>query len=174
MVAYAAGAILAPVMTRYVDKARLLMILMAIVAVLSLLFFFVPKDMLWAIFALNILISLALGPKSPLTWSMYADTADYNEWKTGRRATAMTFSAATFAQKIGGSLGSAGMLWVLAAIGYAANQAQSGASETGIALLQTAIPGCFAVLAVFVVRYYRLTGPQLKSIQEVLDRDNAA
>ncbi len=174
MIAYAAGAVFAPVMTRYVDKARLLMILMTIVAVLSLLFYFVPKDMLWAIFTLNVLISLALGPKSPLTWSMYADTADYNEWKTGRRATAMTFSAATFAQKIGGSLGSAGMLWVLAAIGYAANQAQSGASVTGIALLQTAIPGCFAVLAVFVTRYYRLSGSELKSIQEALDRDNAA
>lgn len=174
MLAYAAGAMLAPVMTRFIDKARLLMILMAVVAVLSLIFYFVPKDMLWAIFALNILISLALGPKSPLTWSMYADTADYNEWKTGRRATAMTFSAATFAQKLGGSLGSAGMLWVLAAIGYAANQAQSGASGTGIALLQTAIPGSFALLAVFVVRYYRLSGPQLKSIQEALDRGNAA
>lgn len=174
MLAYAAGAVLAPVMTRYVDKARLLMILMAIVAVLSLLFYFVPKDMLWAIFTLNILISLALGPKSPLTWSMYADTADYNEWKTGRRATAMTFSAATFAQKVGGSLGSAGMLWVLAAIGYAANQAQSGASETGIALLQTAIPGIFALLAVLVTRHYTLTGPQLKSIQEALDRGHRA
>jgi glycoside/pentoside/hexuronide:cation symporter, GPH family len=170
MLAYAAGAVLAPVLTRYVDKPRLLMILMGIVAALSLLFFFVPKDMIWAIFTLNILISLALGPKSPLTWSMYADTADYNEWKTGRRATAMTFSAATFAQKIGGSLGSAGMLWVLAAIGYAANQAQSGASETGIALLQTAIPGVFALLAVIVTRHYTLSGPQLKSIQEALDR----
>jgi GPH family glycoside/pentoside/hexuronide:cation symporter len=29
---------------------------------------------------------------------MYADTADYNEWRTGRRATAMTFAAATFSQ----------------------------------------------------------------------------
>jgi GPH family glycoside/pentoside/hexuronide:cation symporter len=32
---------------------------------------------------------------------MYADTADYNEWRTGRRATAMTFAAATFSQKLG-------------------------------------------------------------------------
>lgn len=172
MVAYATGAVLAPVMTRYVDKARLLMILMGIVGSLSILFYFVPKDMIWAIFTLNILISLALGPKSPLTWSMYADTADYNEWKTGRRATAMTFSAATFAQKLGGSLGSAGMLWVLAAIGYAANQAQSGASETGIALLQTAIPGFFAVLAVFVTAFYKLSGKELLQIQEALDHDD--
>ena len=168
MIAYAAGALLAPVMTRYLDKAKLLMVLMAIVGTLSILFFFVPKDMIWAMFTLNILISLALGPKSPLTWSMYADTADFNEWKHGRRATAMTFSAATFAQKLGGSLGSAGMLWVLAAIGYAANQAQSGASQTGIALLQTVIPGLFALIAVFVTRFYKLTGKQLEQIQQDL------
>lgn len=168
MVAYAAGALLAPVMTRYMDKARLLMLLMAIVGALSFLFYFVPKDMIWAIFTLNILISLSLGPKSPLTWSMYADTADFNEWKNGRRATAMTFAAASFAQKLGGSLGSAGMLWILAAIGYAANQAQSGASQTGIALLQTAIPGVFALIAVAVTAFYDLTGKQLEHIQQDL------
>ena len=168
MIAYAAGAIMAPVMTRYLDKAKLLMLLMSIVGALSILFYFVPKDMIWAMFTLNILISLALGPKSPLTWSMYADTADYNEWKHGRRATAMTFSAATFAQKLGGSLGSAGMLWVLAAIGYTAHQAQSGASQTGIALLQTAIPGVFALIAVVVTSFYDLTGKQLERIQKDL------
>ncbi len=169
MLAYGAGAVAAPVMTRFVDKAKLLMILMGIVGTLSILFFFVPRDMIWAMFTLNILISLALGPKSPLTWSMYADTADYNEWRNGRRATAMTFSAATFAQKLGGSLGSAGMLWLLATIGYAANQAQSDASQTGIALLQTAIPGLFAFLAVFVTRYYQLTGRELQQIQHELE-----
>lgn len=168
MVAYAGGALLAPVMTRFIDKARLLMLLMGIVGGLSVLFYFVPKDMIWAMFTLNILISLSLGPKSPLTWSMYADTADYNEWKNGRRATAMTFSAASFAQKLGGSLGSAGMLWILAAIGYVANEAQSGASRSGIALLQTALPGLFALVAVVVIRFYDLTGAQLERIQQDL------
>lgn len=174
MIAYATGAVLAPVMTRYVDKAKLLALLMGIVCALSVLFYFVPRDTIWAIFTLNILISLALGPKSPLTWSMYADTADYNEWMNGRRATAMTFAAATFSQKLGGSLGSAGMLWVLAVLGYVAKQEQSGASQTGIALLQTAIPGVFALLAVIAVRYYRLTGRQLAAIQNELDRRNEA
>ena len=174
MLAYAAGAVMAPVMTRYIDKAKLLMLLMTIVGVLSIVFYFVPKDMIWAMFTLNILISLALGPKSPLTWSMYADTADYNEWLNGRRATAMTFSAATFSQKLGGSLGSAGMLWILAAIGYAANQAQTGASQSGIAMLQTLIPGLFALIAVAVTRLYGLTGTQLEKIQlELQERDVA-
>lgn len=168
MIAYAVGALLAPVLTKFIDKTRLLMILMAIVGILSILFYFVPKDMIWAMFALNILISLALGPKSPLTWSMYADTADYNEWKNGNRATAMTFSAATFSQKLGGAMGSAGMLWILAGIGYVANKAQSGASQNGIALLQTVIPGIFALIAVFVTNFYSLTGEQLENIQKEL------
>jgi glycoside/pentoside/hexuronide:cation symporter, GPH family len=174
MIAYAAGALLAPVMTKFVDKTRLLMILMGIVGVLSVMFYFVPKDWIGTMFALNILISLALGPKSPLTWSMYADTADYNEWKNGNRATAMTFAAATFSQKLGGALGSAGMLWVLAAIGYAANQAQTGASQTGIALLQTVVPGVFALIAVFVTGFYTLSGEQLEQIQKDLSEREAA
>ena len=169
MVAYGVGAVFAPVLTRYVDKARLLMVLMSIVGVLSIAFFFVPPDKIWAIFTLNILISIAMGPKAPLTWSMYADTADFNEWKNGRRATAMTFSAATFAQKLGASLGSAGMLWVLGAIGYVANSAQSDASQTGIALLQTAVPGIFALIAVVVTGLYTLTGSELQRIQDDLE-----
>ncbi|MEO0972434.1 MAG: glycoside-pentoside-hexuronide (GPH):cation symporter [Pseudomonadota bacterium] len=170
MIAYACGALAAPVMTRYVDKAKLLMGLMLIVGVLSIAFYFVPRDMIWLIFTFNVLISLALGPKSPLTWSMYADTADYNEWQKGRRATAMTFSAATFSQKLGGSLGSAGMLWMLAAIGYAANVAQDGASKMGIALLQTAIPGVFALVAVAVTACYTLSGAELARIQRDLEQ----
>lgn len=169
MIAYAAGALCAPLLTRYIDKAKLLMLLMGIVGVLSISFYFVPKDMIWAMFTLNILISLALGPKSPITWSMYADTADFNEWKNGRRATAMTFSAATFSQKLGGALGSAGMLWVLATIGYVANEAQSGASQNGIALLQTAVPGVLALIAMCVAHHYTLTGEQLTKIQTELE-----
>ncbi len=255
MAAYAVGAAFAPLMTRFLDKAKLLMLLMAIVATCSIAFTFVPKpdvngvvnisdntattaiaadlvvddiqsdaqyqwfkhEKFWWVFThkvpiegatqseltvteesgtvlsveitqaadgttevldsgalpfeivlmflFNVLISLALGPKSPLTWSMYADAADFTEWQTGRRATAMTFSAATFSQKLGGALGSAIMLWVLSALGYAANQAQSGASQLGIVILQTAGPGFFALTAVFVTRFYTLTGPQLETIQ---------
>jgi GPH family glycoside/pentoside/hexuronide:cation symporter len=173
MLAYAAGAAAAPLLIRLFDKARLLAVLMLLVALLSFAFWFVGPDQIALIFALNILISLALGPKSPLTWSMYADSADYGEWKHGRRATAMTFAAATFSQKLGGSLGSAALLWVLAAIGYAANSAQSGASATGIQLLQTLLPGLFALLAAGLAFAYPLTGAQLQAVQRELQQRDA-
>ena len=158
------GAAATPLLTKFIDKTKLLLILMAGVCVFSFVFYFVPKDAIGLMFTLNILISLCLGPKSPLTWSMYADTADYTEWKTGRRATGMTFSAATFSQKLGGAIGSASMLWVLAGFGYVANEAQSDASQTGIQLLQTIMPGVFAAIAALVVVFYPLTSEKLEDI----------
>lgn len=168
MIALAVGAASTPLLTKFIDKRRLLMILMAIVAVLSVTFYFVPKDNIVLIFSLQILIGLALGPKSPLVFSMYADTADFSEWRTGRRATAMIFSAAAFAQKLGGALAGAMIGWLLASLGYVANQAQTGASEQGIVLLMTLIPGVFAATAIPIIWLYPLNDKKLKDVQDEL------
>ena len=50
-------------------------------------------DQLGLIYGINALGSITGGPLSALLWAMYADTADYAEWKTGRRATGLIFSA---------------------------------------------------------------------------------
>jgi len=168
MIALAIGAAVTPILTRFFDKRRLLMSLMTIVAILSATFYFVPSNNIPLMFALQIMIGLALGPKSPLVFSMYADTADFSEWKTGRRATAMIFSAAAFAQKLGGALAGALIGWMLASLGYVANQAQSGASEHGIVLLMTLIPAVFAAIAVPIIWFYPLNDHKLKHLQEEL------
>lgn len=166
MIALAIGAASTPLLTKLMDKRKLLMVLMSIVAVLSAIFYMVPKDNIALMFALQIAIGLALGPKSPLVFSMYADTADYSFWRTGRRATAMIFSAAAFAQKLGGALAGAMIGWLLSSMGYVANQAQSGASENGIVLLMTLIPAIFAALAVPLLALYPLSNQQLEHIQK--------
>ncbi len=175
-VALAVGAALTPVMTRFVDKRRLMMWLMAGVGVLSCAMYFVPPDAIWLLFVINTAIGLLLGPKSPLAFSMYADCADYTEWKTGRRATAMTFAAATFSQKLGGALATAAIAWMLAALGYVANEAQSDASQQGIALLLTVIPGIVALLAAGVMHFYPLDDAALAGVQRDLQarRDQIA
>jgi glycoside/pentoside/hexuronide:cation symporter, GPH family len=163
--ALAVGAACTPLLTRFVDKRRLLMWLMAGVGVLSCAMYWVPREAIGTMFALNLLIGLLLGPKSPLAFSMYADCADYTEWKTGRRATALTFAAAAFSQKFGGALASAAIAWMLAAMGYVANQAQSDASRMGIVLLLTVIPGLVALLAAWVMRAYPLDDAALAQVQ---------
>lgn len=170
MIALAIGAASTPLLTRLLDKKRLLLLLMLIVALLSVGFYFVPNDNIPLMFTLQILIGLALGPKSPLVFSMYADTADYSEWKTGRRATAMIFSAAAFAQKLGGAVAGAMIGWTLASFGYVANQAQSGASTEGIVVLMTIVPGIFAFLSVGFIWLYPLSDKKLFDVQTKLQQ----
>jgi GPH family glycoside/pentoside/hexuronide:cation symporter len=165
MAAAALGASITPVLTRFLDKKLLLMVLMSATGILSVAFFFIPKDQIAWMFALQIAIGLVLGPKSPLAFAMYADTADYNEWRTGRRATAMTFAAATFSQKLGTALAAVVMGWVFTALGYVANATQTPASQTGIVLLISFIPAVFAFLAVAVMFFYRLDNRTLARIQ---------
>jgi len=167
-IALALGAASTPLMTRFVDKKKLMVILMWIVGVLSCGMYFVPQNNITAMFVINTLIGFALGPKSPLAFSMYADTADYTEWKTGRRATAMTFAAATFSQKLGGAIASATIAWMLAGMGYVANEAQSDASKMGIVLLLTVIPGVIAFIAAFSMRFYELDNDTLAQVQTEL------
>ncbi len=168
MAAAAAGAALTPLMTKFIDKKILMMLLMSVTAILSCAFFFVSKDQVELMFALQIAMGLALGPKSPLAFSMYADTADYNEWRTGRRATAMTFAAATFSQKLGTALAAAVIGSVFTALGYVANAVQSSASQNGIVLLMSFIPAIFALLAVGVMFFYNLDNKKLIEIQSDL------
>ena len=117
------------------------------------------------IFVLNFLISIALGFKPPITWGMYADVADFNEWRFGRRATAMTFSATTFSQKLGSTVGSAAILATLAVMGYEANTIQGNGSVQAIVYMQSIIPGLLALLAAATLIFYNLDQSKLDKIQ---------
>ena len=170
------GAILSGYVARFVDKRRLLIGALLIAGLLSVALTFVPKPSvevgpplaIFEIFGLNLLISIALGFKAPITWAMYADVADYNEWRTGRRATAMTFSATTFSQKLGSAGGSAILLTVLSALGYSAGEMQSGASVAGIVYMQSLVPGLLAMVTAAILYGYALDAAVLQRIQQAL------
>ncbi len=168
LISLAVGSLITPILTRFIERRLLMISLMVLVGILSVAFWFIPRQDIGLVFALHILIGLCLGPKSPLTFAMYADAADYNEFRTGRRATAMTFSAASFAQKAGGALASAVIGWVLASLGYVANQVQSDASASGILLLMSIVPGAMAFLAAAIMAAYNLNDKHLAEVQAEL------
>jgi Na+/melibiose symporter-like transporter len=65
---------------------------------------------------LTILVAICYAPTIPLIWAIFADVADYSEWKTGRRFTGMVFATIGFALKSGLALGSASFLWIMAGL----------------------------------------------------------
>jgi GPH family glycoside/pentoside/hexuronide:cation symporter len=106
------------------------------------------------IYVFNIIAKMAYAPAVPLLWTMIADSADYGEWKTGRRATGLYFSAAVFAQKAGWGIGAAIAGWILAASSFVPNVEQTETAITGIKLLVSVIPGIlYMSCALFMIFY---------------------
>ena len=88
----------------------------ALATVFTFAFYFLSPANVWGMLGLTALGSIAYAPTIPLTWAMFADCADYSEWKTGRRFTGMVFATIGFALKSGLALGSAGFLWIMAGL----------------------------------------------------------
>ncbi len=127
-------------------KAFVIMFIVAIIGTGG--FYFCQPDQLELIFFLQVIGSLTGGPLSVLLWAMYADTADYAEWKSGRRATGLIFSASTMSQKFGWAFGAYVALTLMAQVGFEPNQAQAQDSLDGLVLLFSLIPAVFGVLAI--------------------------
>jgi glycoside/pentoside/hexuronide:cation symporter, GPH family len=125
-------------------------------ALCALAFYMAPPTAVEAIFALHYLLQLIYGVSIPLLWAMMADVADFNEWKTSRRATAMTFAATVFALKLGLSLGGALQGYLLEYYGYQPNVAQSALAKEGISKIMSLFPAISFVIAVAILTYYRI------------------
>jgi GPH family glycoside/pentoside/hexuronide:cation symporter len=164
------GAALTPRLIAWVDKARLYRWLMFAMSALVAGFYWVPPHAVWLVFTLNVAAGLVIGPKSPLVWSMYADSADYSEYLHGRRSTGLVFAAAVFAIKLGGAFGGAFTGWLLAWAQYAPNQAQSPESLHGMVLLMSVVPAVFGLLGALSGYFYRLDRPALERVQAELSR----
>ena len=131
--------------------------------------FFAGPEHLVLIFATQIIFSLASGPTMPLLWSMLADSADYSEWKSRRRATGLVYSAATFAQKTGVTLGASFMLFILGAMGYIANQVQTEQSLFAIRFCMTLLPAAIAIAGAILLFFYNLSDSKMSEIEKELN-----
>ena len=80
----------------------------------SLAFYWLSPTNIWGMVVLTALIAICYAPTIPLIWAIYADVADYSEWKTGHRFTGMVFASIGFGLKSGLALGSASFLWIMA------------------------------------------------------------
>jgi GPH family glycoside/pentoside/hexuronide:cation symporter len=127
-------------------------------------FYFFKPDQLALIFGVNLLGSITGGPLSALLWSMYADTADFGEWKRGRRATGLVFSASLFAQSWGWAIGAWIALTLLQSDGFVANVAQNPGTLHGLVQLMSLIPASIGILAVLLIFLYPLNEARMAQI----------
>ena len=126
-------------------------------------------DNLVSVYIFNVLAKMAYAPAVPLLWTMIADSADYGEWTTGRRATGLYFSAAVFAQKAGWGIGAALAGWILAISQFVPNAVQTDTAITGIKLLVSVIPGLLYMSCAIFMIFYKIDSKTTEQMKRDLD-----
>ncbi|NLK82258.1 MAG: hypothetical protein GX277_08770 [Bacteroidales bacterium] len=150
-------------------KVFITFFIIAIISTASV--FFLDADNLGLIYFLQITGSFTGGPLSVLLWAMYADIADYSEWKNGRRATGLIFSASTMSQKIGWAVGAFLALTLMAQVGFEPNQLQTAESTRGLLLLFTLIPAGIGIVSILIILLYPLNDTRVKAMElELMQR----
>ena len=127
-------------------------------------FFFFKPDNLLLMFGSQILHGFSYGITIPILWAMIADVADYSEWKTNRRATAIIFSAMMVGLKAGLSIGGALVTWILGLYGYISKEGAVVGHETiqptsvaeGAKLLVSIFPSITFIIGFCLLFFYTI------------------
>lgn len=139
-------------------------------AVISLLIF-LGSSAVVAIFVIGLLSELIGSLFSSLFFVMLGDAADYSEWKNGRRATGLIYSAGSFATKFGGGIAGAIIGFILGAFNYNGQDAASiEGAIPGIKMLMSWVPGIVAAIGAGIMLFYPLTQKKMDEITSTLEQ----
>jgi GPH family glycoside/pentoside/hexuronide:cation symporter len=164
------GVLLVPWFTKLNGRKSAVIILFVIALICTGSFYFLSPENLTLIFILQLIGSITGGPISALLWVLYADTADYSEWKTGRRATGLVFSASIMSTKIGWAVGSMVAAFILDQTGFVANVVQNIDVQNGLKAMMSTIPVAVGAIALIILAFfYKLDEPTMKKVKEELD-----
>lgn len=167
------GSATAGLLTRYFTRRNLMIVLPVISGIATFAFLVVDSSNYGLIIALNMVASLSMGPTPAIAWSFYADAADWGEWKYGRRATALVFSASTFSVKLSLAIGSGLLGLVLSGYGFIAHAEQTERAMSGIMLSFAVIPGILTLLSGLVILFYPLREADNRAIESELEARRA-
>ena len=120
-------------------------------------FYFYPPQSVSLMFLSQIFHGFFYGITIPVLWAMIADVADFSEWKTNRRATAIIFSAMMVGLKTGLSIGGPLTTSLLGIFNYIPNSLQQPESAVnGIKLLVSIYPAIPFLLGVGLLFFYEI------------------
>lgn len=163
------GVVLAKPVSDKIGKKGTFLYAMLFATAFSVYFYFIDRSNTTLIFVMQFLISLCAGITFPLIWSMYADAADYSEWKTKRRATGLIFSASSMSQKFGWTIGGALAGWLLGYYGFQANVVQTETAQNGIRMMLSFFPAIGTLLGVLFMVIYPLNESVMEKISKELE-----
>lgn len=165
------GAMITPWLTKIADKSSLVLYACLLHTLLLVVSFFVPPEFYWTSVFLHFLGIGMFGVIITLLFAMFTDCAEYGEWKTGKRTSGLTVSASMFALKFGAALGGALPGFIMAAVGFVANEVQTETAMMGIRVMATIVPALLFALGGLMMFGYKIDRNTLHQIEnDMLER----
>lgn len=138
-------------------------------------FFTFDSASIGLMFLSQILHGFFYGITIPLLWAMIADVADFSEWKNNRRATAIIFSAMMVGLKLGLTIGSSLVTWILGFYNYVPNIGEQGvivsqpeSAITGTKLLVSIYPSIPFLIGIGLLFLYEINKNMEGTIESAL------
>jgi len=168
------GVLLVPWFSRVMGRKRATVILLLTSIICTGSFIFFNPENIFLILFFQAIGSITGGPISSLLWVMYADTADYSEWKNGTRADGLVFSASIMSNKLGWAIGGMISMLILGATGFVPNEIQNESTLFGLKSMMSIIPVVAGVVALVVLKFfYSLDEKTMEGIQAELKERRA-
>lgn len=147
-------------------KKGLFIISLVLGGVLTSAIYLLKQEDMGLLFLLGVVSEFFSAILPVLFFAMLGDTADFSEWKNGRRATGLIYSAGTFVNKTGGGFAGALIVIVLAAYGYQGGDASTiHLALPALKSLMSWIPGLFAIVAAGFMVIYPLSHAKMTEVE---------
>jgi GPH family glycoside/pentoside/hexuronide:cation symporter len=165
--------ITAPLGKRY-GKRNLFIYALIFSGVVNALLVFCGPGNTVSIFTIGIISEIGAAIFPTLFFAMLGDAADYSEFKNGRRATGLVYSAGSFATKFGGGIAGAIIGMVLAAFHYnGQDEVAIQGAIPGIIMLMSWIPTIITLIAAGFMTLYPLDQKKMDEITYELNSRRA-
>ena len=163
------GALATSKLASMFGRKRLFIIALLASSVLTSGIYFVPQGNISGIFILGCSAEFFAAILPTLFFSMLGDSADYSEYKTGRRATGLVYSAGSFVQKTGGGFAGALVLLVLGSYGYNGLDLNTiNQTLPGMKSLMSWIPALFGFAGAALICLYPLNDEKQREVTQAL------
>ena len=160
-----AGVLLSTPIKKRFDRKKVIIFLSLASAVVNAVFYWLPHDNFVLLGIINAIWSIVAGAMPVFLFSMFADIADFHEWKFGQRATGLVTAGIMFAIKMGVAIGGFLGLYILGQYGYVKDEPITPEIIHGIKLLFSMIPAGFILVCGVILCLYPVNDKLLSKIE---------